>query len=163
MQPQVRVTAARGEDRPALERLLISAGFGTHALDDSRARWIVARLGEAAIGCGCVWLADSVAVIDNVVVAASHRRRSIGSTLVGVLLDDAAENGAANAYAMTRDSGGFFRRMRWRNVSRSEALDRTGLTAHGETQAFAVSLVERSRVDRAERTQAAWLDKTVVQ
>jgi len=150
MQTRVRIGRARSDDRLAVEKLLISNGFGTHALDDGRARWVVARLGDLVLGCGCVSLADSVALIDNVAVAASHRRRSIGSTLVGVLLDDAAENGAANAYVMTRDSGGFFRRMRWRNVGRGEAMARTGLTLHGENQAFAVSLAGRSRVNRSE-------------
>jgi N-acetylglutamate synthase-like GNAT family acetyltransferase len=163
MQIRVRVARARADDRPAMERLLLSSGFATHGLDDSRARWVVARLGDLVIGCGCVILTDSVALIDNVAVAANHRRRSIGSTLVGVLLDDASENGAANAYVMTRDSGGFFRRMRWRNVGRGEALERTGLTVQGDAQAFSVSLAERSRVTRAERTQTAWLDGNLAQ
>ena len=163
MQIRVRVSRARAEDRPAMERLLISSGFGIQGLEDNRARWVVARLGDLVIGCGCVILADSVALIDNVAVAASHRRRSIGSTLVGVLLDDDSENGAANAYVMTRDSGGFFRRMRWRTVSRGEALERTGLTVQGDAQAFSVSLAERSRLSGAERTQVAWLDGNLVQ
>lgn len=158
MQPRVRIARARRDDRPAVERLLVSAGFGTHALHDGRARWVVARLGEVVIGCGAVVLKDSVAVIDNVAVAADHRRRSIGSTLVGVLLDDAAENGAANAYVLTRNSGGFFRRMRWRSVSRGEAMERTGLTVQGELQAFAVSLAERSRVNRSGHTLSPWTE-----
>jgi N-acetylglutamate synthase-like GNAT family acetyltransferase len=163
MHSQVRVGRARAEDRAAMEKLLISSGFGIHRLDDSRARWVVARLGDAVIGCGSVSSADSVALIDGVAVAASHRRRSIGSTLVGVLLDEAAEYGAANAYVMTRDSGGFFRRMRWRSVSRSEAAERTGLTVRGDTLAFAMSLAERSRANHAERTPSAWLDSNVAQ
>lgn len=163
MQTQVRVGRARGDDRPALEKLLISAGFGTHRLNEGRSRWVVARLGDVVVGCGCVILTGSVAVIDNIAVAADHRRRSIGSTVVGVLLDDACENGAADAYVLTRDSGGFFRRMRWRSVSRGEAVQRTGLAVQGEQQAFAVSLAERSRANRAERAQAARLDSTIVQ
>jgi N-acetylglutamate synthase-like GNAT family acetyltransferase len=163
MQTQIRVGRARGDDRPAVEKLLISAGFGTHRLNEGRARWVVARLGDVVVGCGCVTLTESVAVVDNVAVAANHRRRSIGSTLVGVLLDDACEHGAANAYALTRDSGGFFRRMRWRSISRGEALERTGMVVQGEHQAFAVSLAERSRANRAERTQTARLDTTLAQ
>jgi N-acetylglutamate synthase-like GNAT family acetyltransferase len=163
MQTQVRVGRARGDDRPAMEKLLISAGFGTHRLEEARARWVVARLGDLIVGCGCVTLTDSVAVLDDVAVAASHRRRSIGSTLVGVLLDDACENGASDAYVLTRDAGAFFRRMRWRSVSRGEAMERTGLAVNGEHQAFAVSLAERSRANRAERTQTAWLDTNLAQ
>lgn len=150
MQTQIRVGRARSEDRPAMERLLVSAGFGTHRLDDTRARWLVARLGESVIGCGCVCLKNSAAVIEDVAIAASHRRRSIGSTLVGVLLDDAAENGAAYAYVTTRDSGGFFQRLRWRAVSAMEARERTGLALQGDSQAFAVSLAERPRVNAAQ-------------
>lgn len=150
MQTQVRVGRARTEDRPAMERLLVSAGFGTHRLDDARARWLVARLGEVVIGCGCVCLRNSTAVIEDVAVAASHRRRAIGSTLIGVLLDDAAENGAANAYVTTRDSGGFFQRLRWRAVSPMEARERAGLTLQGDSLAFAVSLAERPRVNAAQ-------------
>jgi N-acetylglutamate synthase-like GNAT family acetyltransferase len=150
MQSQIRVGRARSDDRPAMERLLVSAGFGTHRLDDPRARWLVARLGEVVIGCGCVCLRNSSAVLENVAVAASHRRRSIGSTLVGVLLDDAAENGAANAYVTTRDSAGFFQRLRWRVVSSTEAMERAGLTLQGDSQAFAVSLIERPRVNAAQ-------------
>jgi N-acetylglutamate synthase-like GNAT family acetyltransferase len=163
MHTQVRVGRARGEDRPAMERLLVSAGFGTHGLDDSRVRWVVARLEDVVIGCGSVLLTDSIAVLDNVAIAASHRRRSVGSTLVGVLLDEAAENGAANAYTMTRDGAGFFRRMRWRNVSRSEALERAGLTVDGGSQAFVVALDERAVANRAERAQTARLDNRLTQ
>ncbi len=150
MHRQVRVGPARSEDRPAMERLLVSAGFGTHGLDDPRARWLVARLGEMVIGCGCVSYRNSTAVLENLAVAANHQRRSIGSTLVGVLLDDAAENGAANAYVTTRDSGGFFQRLRWRGISPMEAKERAGLTLQGDSQAFAVSLVERPRVNAAQ-------------
>jgi N-acetylglutamate synthase-like GNAT family acetyltransferase len=147
---QVRVGRARTEDRPAMERLLVSAGFGTHRLDDPRARWLVARLGEVVIACGCVSLKNSAAVLENLAVAASHRRRSIGSTLVGVLLDDAAEHGAANAYVTTRESGGFFQRLRWRVIPAMEAKERAGLTLQGDSQAFAVSLTERPRVEAAQ-------------
>jgi N-acetylglutamate synthase-like GNAT family acetyltransferase len=133
-----------------MERLLISAGFGTHSLDDLRTRWLVARLGEEVIGCGCICLKNPAAVLESVAVAASHRRRSIGSTLVGVLLDDAAENGAAYAYVTTRDSGGFFQRLRWRAISAMEAKERAGLALHGDSQAFAVSLAERPRVEAAQ-------------
>jgi N-acetylglutamate synthase-like GNAT family acetyltransferase len=150
MQTQVRVGRARSEDRSAMERLLVSSGFGTQGLDDPRARWLVARLGDVVIGCGSVCLKNTVAVLENVAVAASHRRRSIGSTLIGVLLDDAAENGAANAYVTTRDSGGFFQRLRWRGVSPREAMERAGLTLQGGSQAYAVSLAERPRVNAAQ-------------
>jgi N-acetylglutamate synthase-like GNAT family acetyltransferase len=163
MHTQVRVGRARQEDRPAMERLLVSAGFGTHGLDDSRSRWVVARLGDEVIGCGGIALTGSSAVLDGVAIAASHRRRSVGSTLVGVLLDEAAQNGAAYAYTRTREAGGFFRRLRWRNVSRTEALEQAGLTVEGESQAFVVSLSERALANRAERALVARLDSTLNQ
>jgi N-acetylglutamate synthase-like GNAT family acetyltransferase len=153
MQTRIRIDRARMEDRAALERLLISCGLGTAALDDGRARWAVARLGGLIVGCGCVLLSSTAAVL-TLAVSVSHRRRSVGSTLVSVLLDDAAENGVANIYVAAGDAAGFFRRLHWQCISRVEA-ERIGLRLRGDAQAFTVSLAERALATRAGRPGSA--------
>jgi predicted N-acetyltransferase YhbS len=96
-------------------------------------------------------------LLRSIAVAASRRRRSIGSTIVSVLLDDAAELGLTMVFAFTRDAAGFFRRLRWQPAHGTEAYAKLGIAPYADTPVFAVPLSERTRLplDAVRRKAAA--------
>src|SRR5688572_21079315 len=112
MQLRTHIDHARPEDRAEIVRLLTCAGLGADVAVHHIGRWVVAREAGQIVGCGTLEVSGTAALLRNVVVAPSRRRRSIGSTIVSVLLDDAAELRVSTVFVFTRDAAGFFRRLR---------------------------------------------------
>lgn len=156
MQLRTHICHARPEDRDAIVQLLTSAGLGAELADRHMGRWFIAREGGQIVACGALEVAGSSALLRSIAVAPSRRRRSIGSTLVSVLLDDAAERGVTTVFAFTRDAAGFFRRLRWQPARGSDAFAQLGIAPYADMPVFAVQLAERSRpaVDAARRRTA---------
>lgn len=136
---RVRIGPASDQDRAALEQLLSSSQRSAHA------RWMVARSGDLIVGCGSIEPLGNDALLDNLAVAATHRNRSIGSTLVSVLLDAAAESGAANVYTISRGTEGFFRRLHWEEME-ARAAEAAGIQACAGASVFRVTLAVRTRI-----------------
>ena len=136
---RVRITPASDQDRAALEQLL------AHSQQSPHARWMVARAGDLIVGCGSIEPFGNDALLDNLAVAATHRNRSIGSTLVSVLLDAAAESGAANVYTISRGTEGFFRRLHWEEME-ARAAEAAGIQACAGASVFRVTLAVRTRI-----------------
>ncbi|HKZ72437.1 MAG TPA: GNAT family N-acetyltransferase [Steroidobacteraceae bacterium] len=146
MQSRTHIDHARLEDRPAIAHLLTACGLGADVLDRQIGRWVVAREAGQIVGCGVLEVVGTSGLLRSIAVAASRRRRSIGSTLVSVLLDDAAELGVTAVYAFTRDAAGFFRRLRWQPAHGTDAFSKLGIAPYADTPVFCVSLVERTRL-----------------
>lgn len=145
MHSRTHIDHARLEDRPAIGRLLTAAGLGAEVLERQIGRWVVAREADQITGCGVLEINGAAALLRTITVAPSRRRRSIGSTLVSVLLDDAAEMGVSTVYAFTRDAAGFFRRLRWLPARGTDAFARLGIAPYADTPVFAVFLAARTR------------------
>jgi amino-acid N-acetyltransferase len=156
MQSRTYIDHARPEDRHAIIQLLTAAGLGAEVPEHHIGRWVVAREAAQVVACGSLEVMGTSGLLRSIAVAPSRRRRSIGSTLVSVLLDDAAELGIATVFVFTRDAAGFFRRLRWQPAQGSEAYARLGVAPYADTPVFAVSLAERTRaqVDAVRRKAA---------
>jgi N-acetylglutamate synthase-like GNAT family acetyltransferase len=145
MHVRTHIDHARPEDRAGIVQLLTSAGLGADVVDRHIARWVVAREAGQIVACGLLEISGTSALIRSIAVAPSRRRRSIGSTLVSVLLDDGAELGVRTVFAFTRDAAGFFRRLHWQPARGTEAFARLGVAPYADTPVFAVTLAERTR------------------
>jgi amino-acid N-acetyltransferase len=146
MQSRTYIDHARPEDRSAIIQLLTASGLGAEVSESQIGRWVVAREAGQVIACGSLEAVGNAGLLRSIAVAASRRRRSIGSTLVSVLLDDAAELGVSVVYAFTRDAAGFFRRLRWQPAHGSEAFAKVGIAPYADTPVFSVALAERTRL-----------------
>jgi amino-acid N-acetyltransferase len=146
MQSRTHIDHARPEDRHAIIQLLTASGLGAEVPERQIGRWVVAREAGQVIACGSLEAVGTSGLLRSIAVAPSRRRRSIGSTLVSVLLDDAAELGIATVFAFTRDAAGFFRRLRWQPAHGAEAYAKLGIAPYADTPVFAVVLAERARV-----------------
>jgi amino-acid N-acetyltransferase len=145
MQSRTYIDHARPEDRPAIIQLLTASGLGAEVPERHIGRWVVAREAGQLVACGSLEIVGTAGLLRSIAVAPSRRRRSIGSTLVSVLLDDAAELGIATVFAFTRDAAGFFRRLRWQPAQGAEAYSKLGIAPYADTPVFAVALSERTR------------------
>jgi N-acetylglutamate synthase-like GNAT family acetyltransferase len=145
MHVRTHIDHARPEDRAGIVQLLTSAGLGADVVDRHIARWVVAREAGQIVACGLLEISGTSALIRSIAVAPSRRRRSIGSTIVSVLLDDGAELGVRTVFAFTRDAAGFFRRLHWQPARGTEAFARLGVAPYADTPVFAVTLAERTR------------------
>jgi N-acetylglutamate synthase-like GNAT family acetyltransferase len=140
MHARIRIDRAQSADRPILVHLLTMVGLDARRLECKLSHWFVARHGEQIVGCGAVYLDGTWGALHSVAVLSSHQRRSIGSTLVGVLLDHAAELRATMVYTgATPEAAGFFQRMRWRVVDGEEAMQLDSMPLDG-AQVFATPL-----------------------
>jgi amino-acid N-acetyltransferase len=145
MQTRTHIDHARPEDRHAIIQLLTTSGLGAEVPERQIGRWVVAREAGQVVACGSLEAVGTAGLLRSIAVSPSRRRRSIGSTLVSVLLDDAAELGIATVYAFTRDAAGFFRRLRWKHAVGAEAYAKLGIAPYADTPVFAVTLSERTR------------------
>jgi amino-acid N-acetyltransferase len=146
MQSRTHIDHARPEDRHAIIQLLTASGLGAEVPERQIGRWVVARDAGQVVACGSLEAVGTAGLLRSIAVAPSRRRRSIGSTIVSVLLDDAAELGIAMVFAFTRDAAGFFRRLRWQPAQGAEAYAKLGIAPYADTPVFAVTLTERARV-----------------
>ncbi len=156
MQARTHIDHARADDRPAIIQLLTAVGLGAEVSERQIGRWVVAREAGQVVACGSLEAVGTAGLLRSIAVAPSRRRRSIGSTLVSVLLDDAAELGLATVFAFTRDAAGFFRRLRWNPAQGADAYAKLGIAPYADTPVFAVTLSERTRepVDAVRRKVA---------
>jgi N-acetylglutamate synthase-like GNAT family acetyltransferase len=145
MQVRTHIGHARPEDRQGIVQLLTIAGLGADVVDRQIARWVVAREAGQIVACGMLEIAGTSALLRSIAVAPSRRRRSIGSTIVSVLLDDAAELGVVTVFAFTRDAAGFFQRLRWQPARGADAFAKLGVAPYADTPVFTVTLAERAR------------------
>jgi amino-acid N-acetyltransferase len=156
MQTRTHIDHARPEDRSAIIQLLTAAGLGAEVPERQIGRWVVAREAGQVVACGSLEAVGTAGLLRSIAVSPSRRRRSIGSTLVSVLLDDAAELGIGMVFAFTRDAAGFFRRLHWKPAQGAEAYAKLGIAPYADTPVFAVTLSERARepVDAVRRKVA---------
>jgi N-acetylglutamate synthase-like GNAT family acetyltransferase len=144
MQMRTYIDHAGPEDRAGIVELLTTSGLGADVPTRNIGRWVVAREGEDIVACGLLEVTGASGLIRAIAVAPSRRRRSIGSTVVSVLLDDAVELGVETVFAFTRDAAGFFRRLRWHPGRGADAFAKLGIAPYADTPVFAVALGERA-------------------
>ena len=109
---EIAISGATAADLPVIRQLLITNNLPTSGIDDHWKTFIVARDGDAIVGCGGSEAYKFAALIRSVAVADSHRGRGIGRRIVRQLLDRLASRGIREFYLLTTTAQPYFRQAR---------------------------------------------------
>lgn len=115
------IERAMAGDLPAVEALLRSAGLPLDGVAEAFANGVVARDGGRVVGCAAVELHGRAALVRSVAVDPGARGRGLGATLVAAAEGIARTAGAREAYLLTATAEGWFARLGYVSIPRSEA------------------------------------------
>jgi GNAT superfamily N-acetyltransferase len=90
--------------------MVAGAGMMTEGIDWPAACWILAYVGDEAVGVIGVESKIDAALIRSLYVSESMRRRGIGAALLAAARKAAHTRGARHLYLFTKDAGEFFSR-----------------------------------------------------
>jgi L-amino acid N-acyltransferase YncA/N-acetylglutamate synthase-like GNAT family acetyltransferase len=117
----ITLRRATRQDWPAIEGLLVAgalplAGASQH-LDD----FLVAVADDVIVGTGGLEFHGDVALLRSLAIAAGHRHRGLGRSLVDRLRSNARLRGAASLYLLTTTAADYFTRLGFAPVARAQA------------------------------------------
>ena len=107
-------------DLPAIKQLLLDHQLPTAGVDDHWKTFIVARDGDAVVGCGGSEAHAFAALIRSVAVHADYRSLGIGRKIVRQLLDRLASRGIREFYLLTTTAQEYFRKRGFKTIDRDE-------------------------------------------
>lgn len=116
----VLIEPARQEDLSAILSLLARNGLPQDGLSDHLAAALVARDGEAVLGCAALELYGSAALLRSVCVEEALRGQGWGQRLTQAALELARQRGVARVFLLTETARDFFPRFGFRAVPRDE-------------------------------------------
>ena len=102
--------------------MLARAGMITDGIEWPAACYIVAYLGDDAVGVVGVESKIDAALIRSLYVNQSSRRRGIGGALLAAARKAAHTRGARHLYLFTKDAAGFFERHGFTTVAVRDAI-----------------------------------------
>lgn len=102
------IAAATAGDIPPVLALLEASGLPTAGLAECLATLLVARDGEALVGCAAIEPYGSSALLRSVAVDASRRGYGLGRRLMLAALDLARTHAVETVYLLTDTADGFF-------------------------------------------------------
>jgi len=97
-------------DLARVREMLTRAGMMTDGIEWPAACYLVAYVGDEAVGAIGVESKIDAALIRSLYVKESARRRGIGGALIAAARKAAHTRGARHLYLFSTDAGGFFRR-----------------------------------------------------
>jgi len=116
----IAISGATTDDLPVIRQLLLTNNLPTSGIDDHWRTFIVAREGDAIVGCGGSEAYKYAALIRSVAVADSHRGRGIGRRIVRQLLDRLASRGIREFYLLTTTAQPYFAKRGFKPIDRDE-------------------------------------------
>jgi amino-acid N-acetyltransferase len=117
---EIVISGATPADLPVIRQLLIDNKLPVSGIDDHWKTFIVARDGDAIVGCGGSEAYKFAALIRSVAVADSHRSRGIGRSIVRQLLDRLASRGIREFYLLTTTAQPYFAKRGFKPIDRDE-------------------------------------------
>ena len=109
-------------DLECVREMLARAGMTTDGIEWPAACYIVAYVGDEAVGAIGVESKIDVALIRSLYVKESARRRGIGGALIAAARKAAHTRGARHLYLFSTDAGGFFRRHGFTTMAVAEVI-----------------------------------------
>jgi N-acetylglutamate synthase-like GNAT family acetyltransferase len=109
-------------DLERVRAMLAGAGMMTEGIDWPAACYIVAYIGDEAVGVIGVEPKIDAALIRSLYVIESMRRRGIGAALLAAARKAAHTRGARHLYLFGVDAGGFFERQGFTAVSVADVV-----------------------------------------
>lgn len=115
----MRIERAETGDWPAVRGLLSEAGLPLEGAAEAFARGIVVRDGDRVIGCAAIEPYEGAALLRSVAVAPDQRGTGVGTSLVHEAEDLAHDGGASTVILLTETTEGWFGRLGYAVVERS--------------------------------------------
>ncbi|HEY0370653.1 MAG TPA: arsenic resistance N-acetyltransferase ArsN2 [Thermoanaerobaculia bacterium] len=120
MMSEITIAPARAEDLEAIKALLVESNLPTAGVDDHWKTFLVARDGDAMVGCGGAEAYQFAALIRSVAVKPEYRSHGIGRRLVRQLLDRLASRGLREFYLLTTTAEAYFKKRGFKPIDRDE-------------------------------------------
>lgn len=120
----LRVEPATHDDRHAMVAVLGACGLSPFGiLSPGTLYWVCRTEGELVGTCG-IELGDGCALLRSLCVARERRRSGIAEQLVTRALLEASRLDLRDVYLFSKDTGGYFERLGWREVPIAEVITR---------------------------------------
>jgi amino-acid N-acetyltransferase len=133
------------EDRPAVVGLLDANRLPRAGLTQATTRLWVAREDGRVVGVAGLERYGEVALLRSVATARDRQGKGIARSLCGVVLADARSSGVRRAFLLTEKAEGFFSKIGFESLDRSEADPRLLASAEFQTnQCATAKLMARS-------------------
>jgi len=116
----ITISPARPEDLEVIKALLRESGLPTAGVDENWKTFLIARDGDAAVGCGGAEAYQVVALIRSIAVKPDYRSHGIGRRLVRQLLDRLASRGLREFYLLTTTAEEYFKKRGFKTIDRDE-------------------------------------------
>jgi amino-acid N-acetyltransferase len=116
----ITISPARAEDLEGIKALLLENNLPTAGVDDHWKTFLIARDGDAMIGCGGAEAYQFAALIRSVAVKPDYRSHGIGRRLVRQLLDRLASRGLREFYLLTTTAEEYFKKRGFKPIDRDE-------------------------------------------
>ena len=120
MEREIRITGATEGDLDAIKHLLTDNQLPTAGVDEHWKTFIVARDGDAVVGCGGAEAHEFAALLRSVAVHSEYRSLGIGRKIVRQLLDRLASRGIREFYLLTTTAQEYFRKRGFKVIDRDE-------------------------------------------
>jgi amino-acid N-acetyltransferase len=117
---EITIAPARAEDLEGIKSLLVELNLPTAGVDDHWKTFLIARDGEAMVGCGGAEAYQVVALIRSIAVKPEYRGHGIGRRLVRQLLDRLASRGLREFYLLTTTAEAYFKKRGFKTIDRDE-------------------------------------------
>jgi amino-acid N-acetyltransferase len=116
----ITIVQAADADRAAVMALLSRSALPEAGLAEHFATTMVARDGDAVVGCAAVEPYGAAGLLRSVTVDAAWRGAGLGGRLTEAALSLARARGIRTVYLLTETAGDFFRRFGFRPVTRDD-------------------------------------------
>jgi amino-acid N-acetyltransferase len=117
---EITITPARAEDVQDIKALLLENSLPTAGVDEHWKTFLIARDGDAMVGCGGAEAYQFAALIRSVAVKSEYRSHGIGRRLVRQLLDRLASRGLREFYLLTTTAEEYFKKRGFKPIDRDE-------------------------------------------
>ncbi|HUA81751.1 MAG TPA: GNAT family N-acetyltransferase [Dyella sp.] len=117
----IEIKRATQIDQRDVHALLDSCGLSTHDIFSSNALYWTARSEALLVGFCGMELAENTALLRSVSVRNEHRGRGLARRLIEAVMAEANARSIGRIYLFSKDTGGFFEALGWREVPVEEA------------------------------------------
>ena len=117
---EITISPATADDLDSIKELLVANDLPIAGVDDHWKTFLVARDGEAIVGCGGAEAYQFAALIRSVAVKPEHRKHGLGRRIVRQLLDRLASRGLREFYLLTTTAEAYFKKRGFKTIDRDE-------------------------------------------
>jgi amino-acid N-acetyltransferase len=141
------IAHASAADLTPILALLARTDLPPDGLRDHLATTLVARSGQAIVGCAALELYGAAALLRSVAVEPSHQGQGLGQQLTRAALDLARQHGVHEVYLLTTTAGAFFPRFGFEPVARTDVPAAVQQSVEFTSACPVSALVMRLRLD----------------